>query len=34
VAAPTAEPPTETSGAVIGPYKLIELIGEGGMGTV
>lgn len=28
------EPPLEQSGLVIGPYKLIELIGEGGMGTV
>ncbi len=27
-------PPTEAPGAVIGPYKLIEEIGEGGMGTV
>src|SRR5262245_36803615 len=27
---PTAEP----AGTVIGPYKLIEQIGEGGMGTV
>src|SRR5262245_20154885 len=33
--APTAEePPGETAGAVIGPYKLLEQIGEGGMGTV
>jgi serine/threonine protein kinase len=30
-----AEPPTsEAPGAVIGPYKLIQQIGEGGMGTV
>src|SRR5262245_34096258 len=28
------EPLTETAGTVIGPYKLIEQIGEGGMGTV
>ena len=28
------EPVTETPGAVIGPYKLIQEIGEGGMGTV
>jgi WD40 repeat protein/serine/threonine protein kinase len=26
--------PLETSGTVIGPYKLLEQIGEGGMGTV
>jgi eukaryotic-like serine/threonine-protein kinase len=26
--------PTELSGAVIGPYKLLQVIGEGGMGTV
>jgi serine/threonine protein kinase/Flp pilus assembly protein TadD len=26
--------PTETAGTAIGPYKLIEVIGEGGMGTV
>lgn len=38
---PVMQPPAITSsvatdsvGAVIGPYKLIELIGEGGMGTV
>jgi tetratricopeptide (TPR) repeat protein len=31
----TADPPiTECPGTVIGPYKLIEPIGEGGMGTV
>jgi tetratricopeptide (TPR) repeat protein/serine/threonine protein kinase len=28
------QPPGEQSGAVIGPYKRIEPIGEGGMGTV
>src|SRR5437763_13315810 len=28
------EPLRETAGTVIGPYKLIEQIGEGGMGTV
>src|SRR3954463_6657681 len=36
-AAPVAtvdEPHRETAGTVIGPYKLIEQIGEGGMGTV
>jgi eukaryotic-like serine/threonine-protein kinase len=26
--------PTELSGALIGPYKLLQVIGEGGMGTV
>src|SRR5262245_56802832 len=31
---PTAPPPTERPDAMIGPYKLIEQIGEGGMGTV
>jgi serine/threonine protein kinase len=30
----TEAPVTEQSGAVIGPYKLLEQIGEGGMGTV
>jgi serine/threonine protein kinase/tetratricopeptide (TPR) repeat protein len=30
----TGEPITERPGTVIGPYKLIEPIGEGGMGTV
>src|SRR6516225_12425086 len=28
------EPTTERPGTVIGPYKLVEQIGEGGMGTV
>jgi WD40 repeat protein/serine/threonine protein kinase len=28
------QPPVESRGTVIGPYKLIEPIGEGGMGTV
>jgi serine/threonine protein kinase len=28
------EPPTERPGAVIGPYKLLQQIGEGGMGVV
>jgi serine/threonine protein kinase/tetratricopeptide (TPR) repeat protein len=28
------QPTTETAGTIIGPYKLIEPIGEGGMGTV
>jgi serine/threonine protein kinase len=32
---PTVEPPiTERPGEVIGPYKLLQQIGEGGMGTV
>ncbi len=26
--------PTEMSGAIVGPYKLLQVIGEGGMGTV
>src|SRR5262245_61746048 len=31
----TVDPPLkETPGTVIGPYKLIEQVGEGGMGTV
>jgi serine/threonine protein kinase len=32
----TADMPAagESAGVVIGPYKLLELIGEGGMGTV
>lgn len=30
----SAEPNTEQPGEHIGPYKLLELIGEGGMGTV
>src|SRR6516164_5594362 len=30
----TDEPARELPGAVIGPYKLVEEIGEGGMGTV
>jgi WD40 repeat protein/serine/threonine protein kinase len=32
--ATVAEPYREISGAMIGPYKLLEPIGEGGMGTV
>src|SRR4051794_10939854 len=38
VASPTvahdSSPPAEGAGAVIGPYKLLEEIGEGGMGVV
>src|SRR5215475_7655544 len=30
----TDQPVAETPGAVVGPYKLLEQIGEGGMGTV
>jgi eukaryotic-like serine/threonine-protein kinase len=33
-AAPTSDQPTTGLGTVIGPYKLVEQIGEGGMGTV
>jgi tetratricopeptide (TPR) repeat protein len=32
--APTLEPPPEHAGTVIGPYRLMEQIGEGGMGLV
>src|SRR5262245_14016962 len=28
------QPPAECAGAVIGPYKLLQKIGEGGMGIV
>jgi serine/threonine protein kinase/Tfp pilus assembly protein PilF len=34
VATPTVEQPSEQVGTYIGPYKLIEEIGEGGMGNV
>src|SRR5687768_4862154 len=31
---PSAGPPLEGPGSVIGPYRLVEQIGEGGMGVV
>ncbi len=34
LAAIAVEPPGEIPGALIGPYKLLQQIGEGGMGTV
>ena len=34
VAATIDQPASEPTGTVVGPYKLIEQIGEGGMGTV
>jgi serine/threonine protein kinase/tetratricopeptide (TPR) repeat protein len=34
VAAVTQDLPAESPGLVIGPYKLLQVIGEGGMGTV
>jgi eukaryotic-like serine/threonine-protein kinase len=34
VAAATTDRVAEAAGAVLGPYKLVEVIGEGGMGTV
>ncbi|HVK17122.1 MAG TPA: hypothetical protein VM533_09240 [Fimbriiglobus sp.] len=30
----TVSSPSEAAGSVIGPYKLLQQIGEGGMGTV
>ena len=33
-AAPTSTPLTEKAGTIIGPYKLLQVIGEGGFGTV
>jgi serine/threonine protein kinase len=32
--AATASPPSERPGARIGPYKLLQVIGEGGFGVV
>src|SRR5947209_8705407 len=32
--APASATPLERPGTVIGPYKLLQLLGEGGMGTV
>src|SRR5262249_8949292 len=34
VLATTADPVAESGGTIVGPYKLVEAIGEGGMGTV
>ena len=34
IALADAEPPRERLGSAVGPYKLLERIGEGGMGTV
>jgi hypothetical protein len=34
VSATVEQPLTEAAGTTIGPYKLLQLIGEGGMGTV
>src|SRR5215468_8838094 len=31
---PEQGPPPEAPGTMIGPYKLVEQVGEGGMGTV